>query len=143
MEDKAGFFARAATALKPEGRLVICAWLSAEHPARWQEKGLLEPICREGRMPHLGTETDYRRLAESAGFTCEGVQDVSSQVASTWPRIAWTFLGKLMRDPRYARFLCNRHARNRVFALTVFRLWVAFRIGAMRYGVFTFVKRPG
>lgn len=143
MADKGGFFARATTALKPGGRLVICAWLSAEMPTRHQEKWLLEPICREGRMPHLGTEADYRRLAEAAGLTCERVQDVSQQVASTWPRIAWTFLGKLFRDPRYARFLCDRHARNRVFALTVFRLWVAFRSGAMRYGVFTFVKSSG
>jgi tocopherol O-methyltransferase len=91
-------------------------------------------------MPHLGTETDYRKLADDSGFTCEKVQDVSGQVASTWPRIAGIFLGKLIRNPRYVRFLCNRHARNRVFAVTVFRLWFAFRSGAMRYGVFTFVK---
>lgn len=140
MPDKPGFFARAANVLKPGGRLIVCAWLSADAPTKRQERWLLEPICREGRMPHMGTELDYRKLAEAAGFTCESVRDVSRQVAGTWPRIAWTFLGKLLQDPRYVRFFCDRHARNRVFALTVFRLWLAFRIGAMRYGVFTFVK---
>lgn len=34
----------------------------------------------------------------------------------------------------------NRHAQNRVFALTILRIWIAYRVGAMRHGVFTFVK---
>ena len=33
------------------------------------------------------------------------------------------------------------HAHNRIFALTILRIWIAYRIGAMRYGVFTFVKQ--
>ncbi len=140
MPDKARFFTQAAKALRAGGRLVVCAWLSAEAPRRWQNEWLLEPICRESRMPHLGTETDYRKLAEEAGFLCESVQDVSLQVARTWPSIAWTFFVKLLRNPRYARFLCHQHAHNRVFALTAFRLWFAFRTGPLRYGVFTFVK---
>lgn len=141
MPDKAAFFRRAGHALKPGGRLVVCAWLSCDHPSRSQERWLLEPICREGRMPHLGTAAEYRELAADAGFHCFRSQDFSREVASTWPRIAWIFLEKLFADPRYVRFVCNRHARNRVFALTVFRLWIAFRTGAMHYGVFTFVKR--
>lgn len=140
MQDKAGFFDRAARALKPGGRLVVCSWLAADRASKRQQFWLLEPICREGRMPHVGTEADYRRLAEAAGLRCEKVQDVSRQVATTWPRIALIFLGKLITNPRYARFLCDRYSRNRVFALTIFRLWFAFRTGAMRYGVFTFVK---
>ena len=36
--------------------------------------------------------------------------------------------------------LFDRHARNRVFALTIFRIMLAYRTGAMRYGVFTFRK---
>ena len=49
-------------------------------------------------------------------------------------------LGKLATNPRYARFLFSRHAKNRVFALTILRIWIAYRVGAMRYGIFTFVK---
>jgi tocopherol O-methyltransferase len=47
------------------------------------------------------------------------------------------FLLKLVRKPAYLRFLLDRHAQNRVFALTIVRLWIAFRTGAMRYAVFT------
>ena len=31
-------------------------------------------------------------------------------------------------------------AANRIFALTIARLWIAFRTGAMRYGVFTLTR---
>jgi tocopherol O-methyltransferase len=141
MPDLPLFFAQAWRVLKPGGRLVVCAWLSGEHPPRWQQRRLLEPICREGRMPHMGTTREYERLATAAGFVMERSQDVSQQVAQTWPRIARIFLRKLLVQPRYLRFLFNRHARNRIFALTMFRIWLAYRTGAMRYGIFT-ARKP-
>ena len=140
MPDKAKFFAQAHRVLRPGGRLVICAWLAAERPSPRQERWLIEPICREGRMPHLGSESDYRQLATDAGFTVERVQDVTRQIARTWPMIVRTFLLKLLHKPAYLRFLFDRHAHNRIFALTTVRLWIAFRTGAMRYGVFTLRK---
>ena len=140
MADKARFFAQAHRVLLPSGRLVVCAWLAAEHPTPNQVRWLIEPICREGRMPQLGTATDYRRLAEAAGFTVERVQDITRGIERTWPMIVRIFLLKLAHKPAYVRFLFNRHASNRVFALTIVRLWIAFRTGAMRYGVFTLAK---
>ncbi|MEA3213836.1 MAG: hypothetical protein QOE70_6893 [Chthoniobacter sp.] len=137
MPDKPAFFAQAHRVLRPGGRLVICAWLACERPTPNQERWLVEPICREGRMPHLGSATDYRRLAGAAGFTVERVQDVTRQIARTWPMIVRIFLLKLLHQPAYLRFLFNRHAHNRVFAITIVRLWIAFHTGAMRYGVFT------
>ncbi len=137
MPDKARFFAEAHRVLRPGGRLVVCAWLACERPPAWASRHLLEPICREGRMPHMGTIGDYRRLAEAAGLNVEQAEDVSRAVAPTWAKIARRFLARLLRDPRYVRFLVNRHARNRVFALTVFRIRLAYRTGAMRYAIFT------
>jgi hypothetical protein len=37
--------------------------------------------------------------------------------------------------PDYRRFLLDRGARNRVFAATLLRILVAYRVGAMRYGL--------
>ena len=45
---------------------------------------------------------------------------------------------KLLSQPAYVRFLFNRHARNRVFVLTILRIWLSYRCGSMRYGMFTF-----
>jgi tocopherol O-methyltransferase len=140
MPDKAAFFAQAHRVLRPGGRLVVCAWLACERPTPNQVRWLLEPICREGRMPQLGSASDYRRLAEAAGFAVERVQDVTRQIERTWPMICRIFLGKLVSKPACIRFLFNRHASNRIFALTIVRLWIAFRTGAMRYGVFTLRK---
>lgn len=137
MPDLTAFFRQAARVLRPGGRLVICAWLSADAPSAWQRRFLLEPICREGRMPLMGAESDYRRAAAKAGFDILRFQDVTRQVASTWPRIVRTFAGKLLRHPRYLRYLFDDHAGNRVFAGTILRVGLAYRTGAMRYGVFT------
>ena len=140
MPDKAAFFDQAWRVLRPGGRLVVCSWLSRETPTPNQERWLLEPICREGRMPHLGTETEYRRLAADARFTVERFQDVTRQIARTWPMIVRTFLWNLLRKPSYVRFLIDPKAQNAVFALTIVRLWIAFRTGAMRYGIFALTK---
>ncbi len=140
MPDKAAFFAAARRVLRPGGRLVICAWLSRDAPTDRQQRWLLEPICREGRMPHMGTRSDYCELAEAAGFSVERYQDVTREISRTWPMIVRRFAVNLARRPAYARFLVNQHAHNRIFALTIIRLWIAFRIGAMRYGIFTLVK---
>ena len=138
--DKAAFFAQAQRVLRPGGRLVVNAWLSCESPTRHQERWLIEPICREGRMPHLGTETDYRQLAAKAGFRLEKFQDVTQQIARTWPMIVRVFLWNLLCKPSYIRFILDPKSKNAIFGLTIVRLWLAFRTGAMRYGVFTLVK---
>jgi tocopherol O-methyltransferase len=138
--EKAGFFAQAWRVLRPGGRLVVTSWLSREVPSARQQRWLLEPICREGRMPHLGTESDYRRLAAEAGFAIERFQDVTRQIARTWPMIVRVFLQNLLRKPAYLRFILDPRSQNAVFGLTIVRLWIAFRTGAMRYGVFTLKK---
>ena len=138
--DKPGFFAQAWRVLRPGGRLVVNSWLSREAPTAHQQRWLLEPICREGRMPHLGTESDYRRLAADAGFAIERFQDVTRQIARTWPMIVRVFLWNLLRKPAYLRFILDPGSQNAIFGLTIVRLWIAFRTGAMRYGVFTLIK---
>jgi len=137
MPDKAAFFAQAHRVLRRRGRLVVCAWLARTHASVAEKRFLLEPICREGRMPGMGTELDYKRLCEQAGFVCESFEDVTQQVKKTWPICAGRFAIELLRKPRYAKFLFNRHARNRIFALTMFRIWLAYNIGSMRYGILT------
>ena len=68
--DKHRFFSEAFRVLRPGGRLVVCAWLAKAGASGLEQRLLLEPICRHGRLPGMGTEEDYRALASSAGFRC-------------------------------------------------------------------------
>ncbi len=136
MDDKAGAFREAHRVLRPGGRLVVCAWIASETVRRWERRHLLEPICSEGRLPGMGTETDYRGLLEGAGFAVEDVFDVSREVRGTWGICLRGVIKRLWNDPAGRAFLLSSTSRNRIFLLTMARIWLAYRTGAMRYLIF-------
>lgn len=138
MVDKPRFFAEAHRVLTPGGRLVVCAWL-AETGARGRKvRHLLEPICREGRLPSMGTREEYEAMATAAGFTVTGYEDVSRRVARTWWICAGRLLKTLLVDGETRRVALG--ARNRGAVLSIPRMILAYRTGAMRYGIFTLQK---
>ncbi|WP_336713037.1 SAM-dependent methyltransferase [Arthrobacter sp. USHLN218] len=138
MVDKPRFFAEAHRVLSPGGRLVVCVWLAESHASRWKVRHLLEPICREGRLPSMGTRADYEEMAIAAGFAIAGYEDVSRRVARTWTICARRLVKALLVDREARRFALS--ARNRIFLLTIPRLILAYRTGAMSYGIFTLTK---
>jgi tocopherol O-methyltransferase len=140
MADKALFFAEAARVLKPGGRLVVCAWLARTGAGRFQVRHLLEPICREGRLPGMGTREDYEALAAGAGLRLLGYDDIGRQVRRTWSICARRTLRRLVTDRAFRRFALARTTRNRSFLLSLPRLMLALRTGAMRYGMFVWEK---
>lgn len=136
MSDKQRAFAEMARVLKPGGRLAVCAWLADEDAQPWQIRHLLGPICAEGRLPGMGTETEYREFIRRAGFAIDGFEDLSARVHRTWPICIWRLLVGCLLRPEWRRFLLNEGSVNRVFALTMCRIWLAYATGAMRYGLF-------
>jgi tocopherol O-methyltransferase len=141
MTDKQRFFDEAWRTLRPGGRLVVCAWLARTGAGRFEIDHLLEPICREGRLPGMGTREEYEAMAVRAGFRVEGFEDVSRAVRRTWSICARRFAAKLLTRPDYLRLVASPRTRNRSFALSVPRLVLAYRTGAMRYGVLV-VRKP-
>jgi len=141
MPDLPRFFDEAFRTLRPGGLLVVCAWLARPAPRAWEVRHLLEPICREGRLPAMGDQADYEALLGGAGFELLQVDDISRSVGRTWAICLRRLAGKAVTDRRYLLFLLDKNAGNRVFALTMVRLLVAYRTGSMRYCVLT-ARKP-
>lgn len=143
MVDKARFFTEAARVLRPGGRLVVCAWLEGEAAGPWEKRYLLEPICVEGRLPGMGSRADYRELASRAGLVLVRDDDISRNVRRTWDVCLRRVAGRLVTDREFRRLVTSPATRNRSFALSLPRLAVALRTGAMRYGVLVWDKPAG
>lgn len=135
MEDKPAFFAKAAVALKPGGRVVVCAWLAADPVSAWQRRLLLEPICEEGRLPSLGTAAEYIDWIGAAGLALESFEDLSDRVRRTWSVSTGRLARRLLTRDAW-RFLLDARNRDRVFALSVPRIQLAYATRCMRYGLF-------
>ncbi len=140
MPEKEKFFHEVHRLLKPGGRFVTCAWLSKENPTQNEVKYLLEPICREGRLPSMGTETEYRSMMEKAGFGEIQFEDLSKQVKKTWSICALRGVKAFFTDKKTRHYILDKDSTERAFAKTVFRILAAYNSGAMRYGLFTAIK---
>ena len=138
--DKPRFFSEAFRVLRPGGRLVVCAWIAKTGASAIEQRLLLEPICRYGRLPGMGTEEDYHVLGQAAGFDVHAAEDISENVQRTWAICIRRSAAKLLSDRRYRQFLFSHGAQNKAFAVTLFLILAAYRTGAMRYCVFTFGK---
>jgi tocopherol O-methyltransferase len=137
MPDRDEFFRRAYKVLEAGGRFVVCAWLSREAPSSLEIAWLLRPICDEGRVPHLPTLNELIASAKAAGFELVNSMDCARAVRRTWGIILRRMIGRLLTDGRARAFLLDPRRRNRIFALTVVRLWLGYWVGAMRYGIVT------
>ncbi len=140
MVDKLAFFQEVHRVLKPGGRFVTCAWLANDSAKKWEVKYLLEPICREGRLPSIGTPSDYRKMMAHSGLVLENYTDLSRKVKKTWPLCIGRFGKGLLTQSKYRKFLLNSSQQDRVFAKTLFRLWAAYETKSMVYGLFSAIK---
>lgn len=141
MVDKPKFFQEVHRLLKPGGRFVTCAWLAKTKPTDWEVKHLLEPICREGRLPSMGSEEDYLQMMGDVGLELLDFSDISKQVKKTWAICVYRTGKAFFRDRDLRKYLLNKNSTERIFAKSLFRIWAAYNKKAMRYGLFTAEKK--
>lgn len=135
MADKAHAFGECARVLRPRGRLVVSDWMTPQAPGPVQIRLLLEPICREGHVPSLGSAAEYSRILAGAGLRVERIVDLTAKVRRTWTVVLRRAAVRLLRDPAARRTLGERGETGRGDVLSLLRIPVAFRTGALRYGV--------
>jgi tocopherol O-methyltransferase len=134
IRDQPGVLREAARLLRPEGRLVACVWMAAPSAPAWARRHLLEPIVAEGRLSGLPTAAELHRWTVGAGLTVERLDDLTPLVRRTWSVVIRRFLRALVTDPTVLRMLLDASESERVFARTILRIWLAQRVGALRYG---------
>lgn len=137
MADLGRALAEVRRVLRPGGRFAACVWLSREDAGSWEERWLLEPICREGRLARLTTASAFTEALVEAGLRPLGVRDLSRQVRRTWTVCIARALRRLASDRQARRFVLDPGQPERVFARTLLRIWIAYRTGSLRYGLFT------
>jgi tocopherol O-methyltransferase len=138
--DKAAYFAEIRRVLKPGSRASLAVWLSGDGATPWEHRHLLEPICREGRLPSMGTAFDYSLLIAQAGLRVVAFHDVTAHVEQTWSLCAARSIVFALTSPEAWRYLASGASKNAIFLLTIFRLLLAYRTGAMRYGLLVLEK---
>lgn len=143
MPDSGRAFEQAARVLRPGGRLVICDWLARSSRSGWRDRWLLEPICREGRLPAMHAAGEYGALLAAAGLRVEAFTDESRRVSATWPICLRRTFARILRDPDARAFLLSADNPDRIFALTMLRILAAYGTRAMVYGVFVVEKPAG
>lgn len=140
INDKPGFFKQVKRVLKPGGRAVVVAWLANAEASSRAQRHLLEPICREGRLPGMATPEEYIQMIANTGLELDTFEDISRFVRRTWWICSRRVIWKLMTRYKYLRALLDRNKSNRVFALTLLRILAAYHTGAMQYGIFRLHK---
>jgi tocopherol O-methyltransferase len=140
MPDKRKFFSEALRLLRPGGRVAIAAWLTREFPGAAATKLLLEPICVEGRLPSLASPTEYKEMLYEAGFREIEYLDLTARVQKTWSVCVGRFIRNSITDSSFRHRWRDPKLTNRIFAKTIFRIWLAYKIGSMRYGIFSAIK---
>jgi tocopherol O-methyltransferase len=143
MSDKAGFFVEARRLLARGGRLVVAAWTASGEASSRQERYLLEPICRYGRLPSLGTPGEYETWTRHAGLELLGARDLTREVRRTWSIVLRRIPLRLLPRPSTWRYLLSPRSRHRDFLLAVPLIWLAQHLGSLRYTLLTARRDPG
>lgn len=134
--DKARFFQRAASWLKPGGTMAICAWLAGDRLQDESQLQQVHDVCEGFLCPSLGSSDDYVAWMNAAGLSVTSREDWTNQVARTWEICRERVL-------RYkVHWLARLIDRRTVLFLDRFEtLLAAYRSGAMNYGCFI-AKKP-
>lgn len=134
--DKPAFFRKAATWLKPGGRMAICAWLEGEKSNTPNGAEQVRRVCENFLCPSLGSEQDYVGWMTAGGLEMVEVADWTDQVLATWEicerRVRRTGMRLLAK-------LVDRKTRN--FLDHFETILNAYRSRAMGYGCFV-ARKP-
>jgi len=135
------FIERCRRVLRPGGRVVISTFLATAQRRPWQERHLLEPICRESCLQAIHTAEEHQATLGAHGFDDIEVRDITRHVTRTWTLSMLRSARATVTDREFRSKLFDPTFTNRAFAWTMFRFVAAYRTGALRYAIVSATKR--
>lgn len=141
MRERPRVFSECLRVLRPGGRLVVIDWLATQAARRWQRRLLLDPICREGRLPSLDTMRQYGQMLQSVGFEAVTGRDLSAQVWRTWPWVLRLGARRMASDAQLRRLVLDPRHEEREFLWLIAHLMAGYATRSVRYGVLS-ARRP-
>jgi len=134
--NKADFFRRCASALKPGGVLAVCAWLRGEQSTSDREQKLVATVARAMFSASLDTLSQYAAWMRNVNLTVETAEDITRNIARTWQH------GSRLIDRWPLRWLVNfADEPTRRFVQSFPLMTQAYATGAMAYGLFV-ARKP-
>ena len=131
LADKAGFLGACARALRPGGKLALCAWLAADAPDPGQAR-LVAAVCRGMLCPSLASRIDYAGWMRVAGFEDIAAEDLTRHVGRTWD-----YCSAIVERPEVRALRWLMDERTRAFLQAFAAIRRAYAEGAMAYGMFS------
>lgn len=129
--DKPAFFEKAASWLRPGGRMIICAWLAGNSLETENAKQQVYDVCEGFFCPSLGSATDYQSWMEAADLEFQACHNWTNQVAQTWA------ICQKRVQKTGVRWLARLIDQDTVMFLDRFEtILKAYETGAMEYGCF-------
>jgi tocopherol O-methyltransferase len=119
--------------LRPGGRIAVCDLVAADDVPRWQVTPLLRKMERESHVVRLRTIAQLRDEFAAAGFVVDETLDLTKGVRNTWPRAMVRLLKTLRGNQQLRTSLFGGEYENDGFVLSLVRMTLGQRLGAVRY----------
>ena len=119
--------------LRPGGRIAVCDLVAADRVPSWQVVPLLRKMEVESHLVPLRTIAGMRDEFARAGFVVDETVDLTKGVRNTWPKGIVRLLKTLRGNPELRRSLFGGEYENDGFILSLIRMTLGQRIGAVRY----------
>lgn len=129
--DKQAFFHKAASWLRPGGRMAICAWLAGDQLESEDAVQQVYDVCEGFFCPSLGSAEDYQSWMETAGLEFQRYHNWTNRVSQTWE------ICQQRVQKTGVRWLAQLIDQDTVMFLDRFKtILKAYETGAMQYGCF-------
>jgi tocopherol O-methyltransferase len=123
--------------LRPGGRIAVCDLVAGDQVPNWQQGPLLRKMEIESHLTPLRTIAGFRDVFREAGFVVDETVDLTKGVRNTWPKGIVRLIKTLRGNAELRRSLFGGEYENDGFILSLIRMTLGQRIGAVHYYLLT------